>query len=154
MAFEEEFGIEIPDDAAENINHSAMPLNLSKTLLSIFKLMAIIALVIGQGLLLGDFVAGLAQRALVELLSILKCFKQRNEHASSSGNGSWFSNAISLWRFGHLDQAFSWSIGRGKITRFDPLRVTTKYACEVPFGDGADGTFNPDDWMEQKNAVK
>ena len=27
--------------------------------------------------------------------------------------------------------------GAGKITRFDPLRVTTKYACEVPFGDGA-----------------
>ena len=26
--------------------------------------------------------------------------------------------------------------GAGKITRFDPLRVTTKYACEVPFGDG------------------
>ena len=44
--------------------------------------------------------------------------------------------------------------GAGKITRFDPLRVTTKYACEVPFGDGADGTFNPDDWMEQKERRK
>ena len=44
--------------------------------------------------------------------------------------------------------------GAGKITRFDPLRVTTKYACEVPFGDGADGTFNPNDWMEQKERRK
>ena len=44
--------------------------------------------------------------------------------------------------------------GAGKITRFDPLRVTTKYACEVPFGDGADGTFNPDDWMEPKERRK
>lgn len=44
--------------------------------------------------------------------------------------------------------------GAGKITRFDPLRVTTKYACEVPFGDGADGTFNPDDWMESKERRK
>jgi hypothetical protein len=59
-------------------NHSAMPLNLSKTRLSIFKFMAIFAFVIGQGLFIGRFCAGLAQRALVELLSILKCFKQRN----------------------------------------------------------------------------
>ena len=44
--------------------------------------------------------------------------------------------------------------GAGKITRFDPLRVTTKYACEVPFGNGADGTFNPDDWMEPKERRK
>ena len=49
-----------------------------------------------------DFVAGLAQRASVELLSIIKCFKQRNGYASSSGYRSWFSNAISLWRFRHL----------------------------------------------------
>ena len=44
--------------------------------------------------------------------------------------------------------------GAGKITRFDPDRVTTKYACEVPFGDGSGGTFNPDDWMEPKERRK
>ena len=44
--------------------------------------------------------------------------------------------------------------GAGKITRFDPDRVTTKYACEVPFGDGLGGTFNPDDWMEPKERRK
>ncbi|WP_204114657.1 beta-ketoacyl-ACP synthase II [Shimia biformata] len=44
--------------------------------------------------------------------------------------------------------------GAGPITRFDPSRVTTKYACEVKYGDGSDGTFNPDDWMEPKERRK
>ncbi len=44
--------------------------------------------------------------------------------------------------------------GAGKITRFDPERVATKYACEVPYGDGSDGTFNPDDWMLPKERRK
>jgi len=44
--------------------------------------------------------------------------------------------------------------GAGPITRFDASRVTTKYACEIPFGDGSDGTFNPDDWMEPKERRK
>src|SRR6056300_2063256 len=44
--------------------------------------------------------------------------------------------------------------GAGPITRFDASRVTTKYACEVPYGDGTDGTFNPDDWMELKERRK
>ncbi|GAA6179043.1 MULTISPECIES: beta-ketoacyl-ACP synthase II [unclassified Shimia] len=44
--------------------------------------------------------------------------------------------------------------GAGTITRFDPERVTTKYACEVPYGDGSDGTFNPDDWMLPKERRK
>ena len=44
--------------------------------------------------------------------------------------------------------------GAGRISRFDPERVTTKYACEVPFGDGSGGTFNPDAWMEPKERRK
>ncbi len=44
--------------------------------------------------------------------------------------------------------------GAGPITRFDPSRVTTTYACQVPLGDGSDGTFNPDDWMEPKERRK
>lgn len=44
--------------------------------------------------------------------------------------------------------------GAGPITRFDPERVTTKYACQVPDGDGTDGTFNSDDWMEPKERRK
>jgi 3-oxoacyl-[acyl-carrier-protein] synthase II len=31
--------------------------------------------------------------------------------------------------------------GASRITRFDAHRVVTKYACEVPLGDGTDGTF-------------
>ena len=44
--------------------------------------------------------------------------------------------------------------GAGPITRFDASNVVTKYACEIPFGDGTDGTFNPDDWMEPKDRRK
>ncbi len=44
--------------------------------------------------------------------------------------------------------------GAGPITKFDASRVTTKYACEVPLGDGTNGTFNPDDWMEPKERRK
>ncbi|MCJ8139290.1 beta-ketoacyl-ACP synthase II [Falsirhodobacter halotolerans] len=44
--------------------------------------------------------------------------------------------------------------GAGPITRFDTSNVVTKYACEVPRGDGTNGTFNPDDWMEPKEQRK
>ena len=44
--------------------------------------------------------------------------------------------------------------GAGPITRFDPKDVVTKYACEIPMGDGRDGSFNPDDWMEPKDRRK
>lgn len=44
--------------------------------------------------------------------------------------------------------------GAGKITRFDPVNCVTQYACEIPRGDGSDGTFNPDDWMEPKEQRK
>jgi hypothetical protein len=44
--------------------------------------------------------------------------------------------------------------GAGPITRFDASQVVTQYACEIPMGDGSDGTFNPDDWMEPKDRRK
>lgn len=44
--------------------------------------------------------------------------------------------------------------GAGTITRFDPSDVTTKYACEVPMGDGTDGTFNADTYLEPKEQRK
>ncbi len=44
--------------------------------------------------------------------------------------------------------------GAGPITRFDASRLATTYACEIPRGDGSDGTFNPDDWMAAKDRRK
>ncbi|MEX5729293.1 3-oxoacyl-[acyl-carrier-protein] synthase II [Rhodovulum iodosum] len=44
--------------------------------------------------------------------------------------------------------------GIGAITRFDASRLATSYAAEIPYGDGSDGTFNPDDWMEPKERRK
>ena len=44
--------------------------------------------------------------------------------------------------------------GAGTITRFDASHLVTTYACEIPYGDGSDGTFNPDDWMEPKDRRK
>ena len=46
--------------------------------------------------------------------------------------------------------------GAGPITLFDAEAsgVTTTYACEVPRGDGTNGTFNPDDWLAPKEQRK
>ena len=44
--------------------------------------------------------------------------------------------------------------GAGQITRFDASHLATHIACEVPLGDGSDGTFNPDDWMSTKEQRK
>ena len=44
--------------------------------------------------------------------------------------------------------------GAGPITQFDPEGLATTYACEVPRGDGSDGTFNPDAYMEPKEQRK
>jgi 3-oxoacyl-[acyl-carrier-protein] synthase II len=46
--------------------------------------------------------------------------------------------------------------GAGPITLFDAEAsgVVTTYACEVPRGDGSEGTFNPDDWVIRKDQKK
>ncbi|MEJ6398029.1 beta-ketoacyl-ACP synthase II [Yoonia sp. 208BN28-4] len=44
--------------------------------------------------------------------------------------------------------------GAGPITSFDASALATTYACEVPRGDGSDGTFNSDTYMAPKDARK
>ncbi|KIN60739.1 3-oxoacyl-[acyl-carrier-protein] synthase 2 [Sulfitobacter noctilucae] len=44
--------------------------------------------------------------------------------------------------------------GAGPITGFDPSALITQYACEVPLGDGSDGTFNADTYMAPKEQRK
>jgi len=41
--------------------------------------------------------------------------------------------------------------GAGQITRFDTEGMGTTIACEVPHGDGSDGTYNPDDWVTPRD---
>ncbi len=38
--------------------------------------------------------------------------------------------------------------GASRIDSFDVSDLPAKIACQVPRGDGSDGTFNPDDWMD------
>ena len=40
------------------------------------------------------------------------------------------------------------------IDRFDVSDVACKIACSIPRGDGTNGTFNPDQWMEPKEQRK
>jgi len=40
--------------------------------------------------------------------------------------------------------------GAGKITKFDTEAMGCKIACEIPYGDGSNGTFNPDDFVAPK----
>ncbi len=44
--------------------------------------------------------------------------------------------------------------GARKIDTFDVSDLTSRIACMVPRGDGSDGTFNPDQWMEPKDQRK
>ena len=44
--------------------------------------------------------------------------------------------------------------GAATISRFDAGHLATDYACEVPLGDGSNGTFNADDWMAPKERRK
>jgi 3-oxoacyl-[acyl-carrier-protein] synthase II len=44
--------------------------------------------------------------------------------------------------------------GARRIETFDVSDLPAKVACVVPRGDGSDGTFNPDQWMEPKDQRK
>src|SRR6201985_2193644 len=44
--------------------------------------------------------------------------------------------------------------GARQIDTFDVSDLTSRIACVVPRGDGSDGTFNPDEWMEPKDQRK
>ena len=41
--------------------------------------------------------------------------------------------------------------GAGPITRFDASDLPCRIACEVKRGDGSNGTFNPEQWMDHKD---
>jgi 3-oxoacyl-[acyl-carrier-protein] synthase II len=40
--------------------------------------------------------------------------------------------------------------GAGPITRFEAADLSCRIACEVKRGDGSNGTFNPEQWMDPK----
>jgi 3-oxoacyl-[acyl-carrier-protein] synthase II len=44
--------------------------------------------------------------------------------------------------------------GAAKVTRFEVSDIACKIACMIPRGDGSNGTFNPDQWMEPKEQRK
>ena len=46
------------------------------------------------------------------------------------------------------------SSGAGVITRFNIENFRCKVACEVPIGDGSNGTFNVESWIEKKEIKK
>jgi 3-oxoacyl-[acyl-carrier-protein] synthase II len=44
--------------------------------------------------------------------------------------------------------------GAGRIKHFDPGKLPAQIACEIPLGDGSNGTFNADDWLAPKEQRK
>jgi 3-oxoacyl-[acyl-carrier-protein] synthase II len=44
--------------------------------------------------------------------------------------------------------------GAKAIEKFDVSDLPAKIACSIPHGDGSDGTYNPDQWMEAKERRK
>ena len=44
--------------------------------------------------------------------------------------------------------------GGAKIESFETADLACRIACQIPRGDGSDGSFNPDQWMEPKEQRK
>jgi 3-oxoacyl-[acyl-carrier-protein] synthase II len=44
--------------------------------------------------------------------------------------------------------------GARKVEKFDVSDLPARIACQIPRGDGSDGTYNPDRWMEPKEQRK
>lgn len=44
--------------------------------------------------------------------------------------------------------------GSRRVENFETDDLQTKIACQIPRGDGTDGTYNPNDWMEPKEQRK
>src|SRR5215813_3319454 len=44
--------------------------------------------------------------------------------------------------------------GARRIEKFEVSDLPAKIACQIPHGDGSDGTYNPDQWMEPKEQRK
>jgi 3-oxoacyl-[acyl-carrier-protein] synthase II len=44
--------------------------------------------------------------------------------------------------------------GARRVEKFDVADLPSKIACIIPRGDGSDGTYNPDQWMEPKEQRK
>ncbi|HEX2724822.1 MAG TPA: beta-ketoacyl synthase N-terminal-like domain-containing protein, partial [Beijerinckiaceae bacterium] len=44
--------------------------------------------------------------------------------------------------------------GAAKVAAFDVSDLACKIACSIPRGDGSDGTFNADQWMDPKDQRK
>jgi 3-oxoacyl-[acyl-carrier-protein] synthase II len=44
--------------------------------------------------------------------------------------------------------------GARRIEKFEVADLPSKIACQIPRGDGSDGTYNPDQWMEPKEQRK
>ena len=42
----------------------------------------------------------------------------------------------------------------GQIKHFDASHLPCQIACEIPLGDGSDGTYNADDWVPSKDQRK
>ncbi len=44
--------------------------------------------------------------------------------------------------------------GASRVEHFEVEDLACKIACQIPRGDGSNGTFNPDDWMDPKEQRK
>ncbi len=50
-----------------------------------------------------------------------------------------------------MEAAHRWRSGARVIESFDVSDLPARVACQIPRGDGSDGTYNPDQWMDPKD---
>ena len=62
--------------------------------------------------------------------------------------------------FGRVGVDFTWQnllsgeSSANQVTNIDVSDIASQIACQIPRGDGSDGTFNPDDWVHPKEQRK
>ena len=64
------------------------------------------------------------------------------------------ADAAGLRRRADLATSDRGQSGASRIEQFDVSDLPAKIACQIPRGDGSDGTYNPDQWMEPKDQRK
>ena len=131
MAFEEEFNVEIPDDAAETIVTVGDAVSSSRRTPPK-------ARAAGRP----DAPARAVDQGAGRRDAACRCHGSRDGHAAR------------LRGRADLEEPSGRPERGARVGTFDVSDIACKIACLIPLGDGTDGTFNPDQWMEPKEQRK
>ena len=146
MAFEEEFGCEIPDDAAETISDRRRRHEVSRKEREELTLLRTCTdrSRTGRGRAVHRLLCCGPHNTGLEMLDMRRVVVTGLGMVSPLGCG-----VEATWT-----RILNGESGARQIDMFDVSDLTSRIACIIPRGDGTAGTFNPDQWMEPKDQRK